>query len=65
MSQHKWIQLSDDTTSGNPVRYQQYGITLKLNPNKDMFNRTYNSKGLPKTFPQVWVCCANYGCNDV
>ena len=66
MSQHKWMQLSDDTTSDTPIRYQQYGITLKLNPNKeDMLNRTYNNKGLDKMLPQLWVCCVNYGCNAV
>ena len=58
--------VPDDTASPTPVRYQQYGITLKLNPNKDdMLNRTYNSKGLAKTLPHLWVCCANYGCNAV
>ncbi len=66
MTQHKWMQLPDDTTSPTPVRYQQYGITLKLNPNKDdIFNQTYISKGLVKTLPQLWVCCANYGWNAV
>ena len=66
MPQDKWMQLSDDDTSATPVRYQQFGITLKLNPNKDdMFIRTYNSKGLVKTLPQLCVCCTNYVCNAV
>ena len=66
MPQHKGMQLTNDKTSVTPVRYQQYGITLKLIPNKDdMFKQTYNSMGLVKTLPQLWVCCANYGCNAV
>ena len=64
MPQHKWMKLSDDTASPTPVRYQQYGITLKLNPDKDdCFKKTYNSLG--KKHPQMWVCCENYSCNDV
>ncbi len=60
------MQLSDDKTSVTPVRYQQYGITLKLIPNKDdMFNQTYSSMGLVKTLPQLWVYCSNYGFNVV
>jgi hypothetical protein len=52
LPQHKWVQLSDDTISPTPVRYQQYGITLKLNPDKeDYLNQTYNS--LDKTLPQL------------
>jgi hypothetical protein len=64
LPKQKWMQLVDDTTSPTPVRYQQNGITLKLNPDKDDFlKKTYNSLG--KKHPQVWVCCANYGCNAV
>jgi hypothetical protein len=58
------MQLADDTTSPTPVRYQQNGITLKLYPDKDDFlKKTYNSLG--KKYPQLWVFCANYGCNAV
>ena len=52
--------------SPNTIRYQQYSITLKLNPNtNDMLNQTYNSKSLGKKLFQLWVCCANNGCNVV
>ena len=37
--------VPDDTASPTPVRYQQYGITVKLNPDKDdYFNKTYNEE---------------------
>jgi hypothetical protein len=35
LSQHKWIQLADVTTSPTPSRYQVCGISLKLTPDKD------------------------------
>ena len=64
LPQQKWMLLPDDTASASPVRYQQYGITIKLNPDKDdCFHKTYNSLG--KKHPQLWVCCANYSCNAV
>jgi hypothetical protein len=35
LPQQKRMQMADDTTSAIPPRYQVYGITLKLNPDKD------------------------------
>ena len=58
------MQLPDDTTSAVSPRYQVYGITLKLNPNKDDYqHKTFTTIG--KKNPQLWVYCANYKCNDV
>ncbi len=58
------MKLVDDTTSPTPVRYQVYGISLKLNPDKDDWQyNTYNSLG--KKNLQLWVRCANYRCNVV
>jgi hypothetical protein len=44
--------MSEDTKSPIPIRYQQYGITVKLNPDKeDRLHQTFLS--LPKTYPET------------
>jgi hypothetical protein len=59
LTHQKWMQLADDTTSVILPRYQVYGITLKLNPDKDYWqHKTFTTIG--KKNPQLWVCCANY-----
>ena len=50
MSQHKWMQLPDDTTSGIPPRYQVYGISLKLNADKD------------DTYVVIYCICGDCAC---
>ncbi len=38
---HKWVLMTEDTKSLVSYRYQQYGITVKLNPDKeDKFHST-------------------------
>ncbi len=56
--------MTEDTKSLVPIRYQQYGITVKLNPDKH--DRTHTTFGtLPKTYPTLWVCCAHHDCTTV
>ena len=31
----KWVLMTEDTKSLVPYRYQQFGITVKLNPDKE------------------------------
>jgi hypothetical protein len=62
--QHKWIQMTEDTKSLTPILYQQYGITLRLSPDKeDLSHQTFLS--LPKTYPTLCVSCAHYDCMQV
>jgi len=64
LPQHKWILMTEDTKSPTPIRYQQYGITVKLNPDKeDRLNQTFGT--LSKTYPTQWVCCFHYDCIQV
>jgi hypothetical protein len=64
LPQHKWMLMPEDTKSPIPIRYQQYGITVKLNPDKeDRLHQTFLS--LPKTYPTLWICCAHYDCMQV
>ena len=57
-------QMLDDTVSQSPIRYQVYGVTLRLSPNKDdLLYQTFGS--LSKFYPNVWVCCAHYDCIQV
>jgi hypothetical protein len=47
-SQQKWVLMTEDTKSLVPIRYQQYGITVKLTPDKH--DKTHTTVGtLPKT----------------
>ena len=53
------MQMLDDTSSQTPIRYQLYGNTLRLSPNKDdLLHQTFDS--LTKTYPTVWVYCTHY-----
>jgi hypothetical protein len=62
--QQKWVLMTEDTKSLVPIRYQQYGITVKLNPDKhDKTHATFGT--LPKTYPTLWVCCAHHDCMAV
>jgi hypothetical protein len=63
-SQQKWVLMTEDTKSLVPFRYQQYGITVKLNPDKH--DKTHTTFGtLPKTYPTLWVCCVHHDCMSV
>ncbi len=56
--------MTEDTKLPTPIRYQQYGITVKLNPDKeDRLHQTFLS--LPKTYPTLWVYCVHYDCMQV
>jgi hypothetical protein len=56
--------MTEDTKSLVPIRYQQYGITVKLNPDKhDKIHATFGT--LPKTYPTLWVCCVHHDCMTV
>jgi hypothetical protein len=58
------VLMTEDTKSPVPYRYQQYGITVKLTPDKhDKTRSTFGT--LPKTYPTLWVCCAHHGCMAV
>jgi hypothetical protein len=62
--QQKWVLMTEDTKSLVPIRYQQYGITVKLNPDKhDKTHATFGT--LPKTYPTLWVCCVHHDCMSV
>jgi hypothetical protein len=46
----QWVLMTEDTRTPSPYRYQQYGVTVKLNPdNTDRLHATFLS--LPKTYP--------------
>jgi len=50
--QQQWVLMQEDAKS--PFRYQQYGITVKLNQDKDdRLHSTFLS--LPKTYPTLWI----------
>ena len=56
--------MIEDKKSLVPIRYQQYGITVKLNPDKhDKMHATFGT--LPKVYPTLWVCCAHHDCMAV
>ncbi len=56
--------MTEDTKSLVPIRYQQYGITVKLNPdNHDKTHATFGT--LPKTYPTLWVYCVHHDCMTV
>ncbi len=58
---HKWVLMTEDTKSLVPYRYQQYGITVKLNPDKeDKLHSTFGN--LSKTYPTLWISCSHYNC---
>jgi hypothetical protein len=64
LAQQKWVRMTEDTKSTVPIRYQQYGITVKLTPDKhDKTRATFGT--LPKTYPTLWVCCAHHDCMTV
>jgi hypothetical protein len=53
LPQQKWVLMTEDTKSPVPYRYQQYGITVKLTPDKhDKTRATFGT--LPKTYPTLW-----------
>jgi hypothetical protein len=53
-TKHKWVLMTEDTKSLVPYRYQQYDITVKLNPDKeDKLHSTFGN--LPKTYPTLWI----------
>jgi hypothetical protein len=57
----QWVIMTEDTKTPSPYRYQQYGITVKLNPdNTDKLHATFLS--LPKTYPTLWICCGHHDC---
>jgi hypothetical protein len=61
---HKWVLMTEDTKSLVPYRYQQYDITVKLNPDKD--HKLHSTFGnLSKTYPTLWICCVHYNCMTV
>jgi hypothetical protein len=54
--------MTEDTKS--LIRYQQYGITVKLTPvNHDKTHTTFGT--LSKTYPTLWVCCVHHDCMSV
>ena len=58
--------MIEDTKSVVPIRYQQYGIQVKLAADKqDKIHATFGT--LSKTYPTValWVCCAHHDCMAV
>ena len=58
----QWVLMAEDANS--PYRYQQYGLTVRLNPDKDdRLNSSFSD--LQKTFPTLWICCAHYDCMTV
>ncbi len=60
----KWVFMTEDTKSPVPYRYQQYVITVKLNPDKeDRLQSTFGT--LPKTYPTLWIYCAHHDCMTV
>lgn len=64
LTQQNWVLMTEDTKSPVPIRYQQYGITVKLTPDKH--DKTHGTFGtLPKTYPTLWVCCAHHDCMTV
>ncbi len=59
LPQQKWVRMIEDTKSVVPIRYQQYGIQVKLAADKqDKTRATFGT--LPKTYPTLWVCCAHH-----
>jgi hypothetical protein len=45
-TKHKWVLMTEDTKSLVPYRYQQYVITVKLNPDKeDKLHSTFGKLG--------------------
>ena len=61
---HKWVRILDDTSSPTTIRYQVYGITLRLIPNKDdLLFQTFGS--LNKMYPTLGVYCTHYDCIPV
>ena len=59
----QWVIMTEDTKTPSPYRYQQYGITVKLNPdNTDKLHATFLS--LPKTYhgPTLWICSGHHDC---
>jgi len=64
LPQQKWVRMIEDTKSVVPIRYQQYGIQVKLAADKqDKTRATFGT--LPKTYPILWVCCAHRNCMAV
>ncbi len=63
-SHQKWVIMTEDTKSPVPYRYQQYGITVNLNPDKD--DRLHSTFGtLHKTYPTLWIYCSHHNCMSV
>jgi hypothetical protein len=50
--QQKWVLMAEDTKSLVPIRYQQYVITVKLNPDKH--DKTHGTFGRQTT--TLWEC---------
>ncbi len=64
LTQQNWVRQIEDTKSPVPIRYQQYGILVKLAADKqDKTRATFGT--LPKTYPTLWVCCAHRNCMAV